>query len=87
MGDALLVPDTSLGSDQGGRYLLVVNGDNLVEQRHVQIGPLEDGGLRVIEDGLKPEDRVVVAGLLRAIPGEKVDPQLQKTDAPAASAK
>jgi len=87
MGDALLVPDTSLGSDQGGRYLLVVNGDNLVEQRHVQIGPLEDGGLRVIEDGLKPDDRVVVAGLLRAIPGQKVDPQLQKTDAPAASAK
>jgi RND family efflux transporter MFP subunit len=86
-GDALLVPDTSLGSDQGGRYLLVVNGDNVVEQRHVQIGPLEDGGLRVIEDGLKGEDRVVVAGLLRAIPGQKVDPQLQKTDASAASAK
>jgi RND family efflux transporter MFP subunit len=87
MGDALLVPDTSLGSDQGGRYLLVVNGENVVEQRHVKTGLLEDGGLRVIEDGLKPEDRVVVAGLLRAIPGEKVDPQLQKIDASAASAK
>jgi RND family efflux transporter MFP subunit len=87
MGDALLVPDTSLGSDQGGRYLLVVNAENVVEQRHVQTGLLEDGGLRVIEEGLKPEDRVVVAGLLRAIPGEKVDPQLQKIDAPAASAK
>jgi RND family efflux transporter MFP subunit len=87
MGDALLVPDTSLGSDQGGRYLLVVNAENVVEQRHVQTGLLEDGGLRVIEDGLKPEDRVVVAGLLRAIPGEKVDPQLRKIDAPAASAK
>ncbi|SDT59786.1 efflux RND transporter periplasmic adaptor subunit [Bradyrhizobium canariense] len=87
MGDALLVPDTSLGSDQGGRYLLVANGENVVEQRHVQAGLLEDGGLRVIEDGLKPEDRVVVAGLLRAIPGEKVDPQLQKIDTPAASAK
>src|SRR6201985_919817 len=48
-GDALLVPDTSLGSDQGGRYLLVVTGENVVEQRHVQIGPIEDGGLRVIE--------------------------------------
>jgi RND family efflux transporter MFP subunit len=87
MGDALLIPDTSLGSDQGGRYLLVVNGENVVELRHVQTGPLEDGGLRVIEDGLKPEDRVVVAGLLRAIPGEKVDPQLQKINASAASAK
>ena len=80
---ALLVPDTALSSDQGGLYLLVVNGDNLVEQRHVRAGQLEDGGLRVIEDGLKPEDRVVTAGLLRAIPGQKVDPQLQKSEQPA----
>jgi RND family efflux transporter MFP subunit len=86
-GGALLVPDTSLGSDQGGRYLLVVNGENVVELRHVQTGPLEDDGLRVIEGGLKPEDRVVVDGLLRAIPGQKVNPQMQKTDAPAASIK
>jgi RND family efflux transporter MFP subunit len=73
---ALLVPDTALGSDQGGRYVLVVNGDNVVEQRKVQTGPL-DNGLRVIESGLKGDDRVVTAGLLRVIPGEKVDPQLQ----------
>jgi RND family efflux transporter MFP subunit len=85
--NALLVPDTALSSDQGGRYLLVVNGDNVVEQHHVQTGQLEDGGLRVIEDGLKPEDRVVTAGLLRAIPGQKVDPQLQKTEQPAPPAK
>jgi multidrug efflux pump subunit AcrA (membrane-fusion protein) len=45
----------------------------------VQTGPV-DGGLRVIESGLKPDDRVVVAGLLRAIPGQKVDPQLQKIE-------
>jgi multidrug efflux pump subunit AcrA (membrane-fusion protein) len=84
--DALLVPDTALGADQGGRYLLVVNGDNLVEQRKVTTGQL-DNGLRVIESGLKPEDRVVIAGLLRVIPGQKVDPQLQKFDTPQASAK
>jgi RND family efflux transporter MFP subunit len=83
---ALLVPDIALSSDQGGRYLLVVNGDNVVEQRHVQTGQLEDGGLRVIEDGLKPEDRVVTAGLLRTIPGQKVDPQLQNIEQPAPSA-
>jgi RND family efflux transporter MFP subunit len=83
---ALLVPDVALGSDQAGRYVLVVNGDNTVEQRKVQTGPLE-GELRVIESGLKPEDRVVTAGLLRAIPGQKVDPQLQKIEAPSASAK
>jgi RND family efflux transporter MFP subunit len=80
--NALLVPDVSLGSDQAGRYLLVVNGDNIVEQRKVMTGPLE-GELRVIESGLKPDDRVVVAGLLRAIPGQKVDPQLRKIEAPA----
>jgi RND family efflux transporter MFP subunit len=75
-----LVPDSALGSDQAGRYLLVVNGDNVVEQRHVETGPVE-GELRVIESGLKPDDRVVVAGLLRAIPGEKVDPQLRAASA------
>jgi RND family efflux transporter MFP subunit len=84
--DALLVPDTALGSDQGGRYLLVVNGDNVVEQRKVQIGPV-DNGLRVIESGLKPDDRVVIAGLLRVIPGQKIEPQVTKIEQPQASAK
>jgi len=88
--NALLVPDTALGSDQGGRYVLVVNADNVVEQRKVQTGPL-DGGLRVIDSGLKADDRVVTAGLLRVIPGQKVDPQLQKIEQqiehPSASAK
>jgi RND family efflux transporter MFP subunit len=84
--NALLVPDVALGSDQSGRYVLVVNGENVVEQRKVQTGPIE-GELRVIESGLKADDRVVIAGLLRAIPGQKVDPQLQKVEAPPASAK
>ena len=84
--NALLVPDTALGSDQSGRYVLVVTGENVIEQRKVDTGPLE-GDLRVIESGLKPEDRVVTAGLLRAVPGQKVDPQLQKIEQPSASAK
>jgi RND family efflux transporter MFP subunit len=73
---ALLVPDAALGSDQGGRYVLVVNKDDMVEQRKVEIGPTV-GELRVIDRGLQPDDRVVVAGVLRAIPGQKVDPQTQ----------
>jgi RND family efflux transporter MFP subunit len=77
--NALLVPDVALGSDQSGRYVLVVNGDNVVEQRKVRTGQVE-GELRVIESGLKADDRVVIAGLLRAIPGQKVDPQLQKIE-------
>jgi RND family efflux transporter MFP subunit len=78
--NALLVPEAALGSDQGGRYLLVVNGDNLVEQRKVGVGQTV-GNLRVIDSGLKADDRVVVAGLIRAIPGQKVDPQLQTASA------
>jgi RND family efflux transporter MFP subunit len=84
--NALLVPDVALGSDQSGRYVLVVNGENVVEQRKVQTGPLE-GDLRVIESGLKPEDRVVTAGLLHAIPGQKVDPQVKKIEAQPLPAK
>jgi RND family efflux transporter MFP subunit len=84
--NALLVPDVALGADQAGRYVLVVNGSNVVEQRKVQTGPVE-GDLRVIETGLKADDRVVTAGLLHAIPGQKVEPQLQKIEAAPASAK
>jgi RND family efflux transporter MFP subunit len=84
--NALLVPDVALGSDQAGRYVLVVNGENVVEQRKVQTGQLE-GDLRVIESGLKADDRVVTAGLLRAIPGQKVDPQVKKIEASPASSK
>lgn len=84
--NALLVPDVALGADQAGRYVLVVNGEKVVEQRKVQTGPLE-GDLRVIEGGLKADDRVVTAGLLRAIPGQKVDPQLKKAEAPPAATK
>jgi RND family efflux transporter MFP subunit len=84
----LLVPDVALGSDQGGRYLLVVNTDNVVEQRRIELGQTF-GQLRLVESGLKPDDRVVVLGLQDAIPGQKVDPQLQapksSAGAPAAS--
>jgi RND family efflux transporter MFP subunit len=69
---ALLVPDIALGSDQAGRYLLVVNQDNVVEQRKVEPGQLV-GNLRVIDNGLTKDDRVVVGGIMRAIPGQKVD--------------
>jgi RND family efflux transporter MFP subunit len=71
--DALLVPDAALGADQGGRYLLVVNADHVVTQKHVTTGPIE-GSFRVIETGLAPDDMVIVDGLQRAVPGETVEP-------------
>jgi len=70
---ALLVPDAALGADQGGSYLLVVNQKDEVEHRKVKVGSKE-GALRVILEGIKPEDRVVVAGVQRARPGAKVTP-------------
>jgi hypothetical protein len=84
--NALFVADVALGSDQAGRYLLVVNGENIVEQRKVRVGPLE-GGLRVIEDGLKADDRVITAGLAAGDSRQKVDPQLKTIEAQPASAK
>jgi len=85
--NSLLVPDAALGSDQGGRYVLVVNKDNVVEQRKVTTGP-RVGELRAIDSGLKADDRVVISGILRAIPGQKVDPQMQTVAAaPAVGSK
>ncbi|MBI5113976.1 MAG: efflux RND transporter periplasmic adaptor subunit [Rhodovulum sp.] len=79
--NAILVPDTAIGSDQGGRYVLVIGKDDVVEQRKVEVGP-QVGELRIIEKGLGPDDRVVVGGALRAVPGQKVDPQLTTLAAP-----
>jgi len=72
--EALLVPDEALGADQGGRYLLLVDANNVVQQRAVSTGQLA-GGLRAITAGLTLNDRVIVSGLPRAVPGEKVEPQ------------
>jgi hypothetical protein len=54
--------------------VLVVDKDNLVDKRSVKVGPAVDD-LRVIDKGLAPEDRVIVAGLMRAVPGQKVSPE------------
>ncbi len=81
--NALLVPDRALQADQGGRYLLVLNKDDVVEQRYVQLGQLI-GTSRVITSGLKLDDRVVVGDLWRANPGTKVTPQLTTFDTTSA---
>jgi RND family efflux transporter MFP subunit len=75
LSNALMVPDRALQADQGGRYLLVVNKNNVVEQRYVELGELS-GELRVITSGLNADDRVVTGDLWRANPGTKVTPKL-----------
>ena len=79
----LVVPDRVLAEDQTGRYLMVVNKDNVVEQRRVKVGQLLVGELRAIESGLTAEDRVVVSTNGRAIPGAKVVPKQTTIQAPA----
>jgi multidrug efflux pump subunit AcrA (membrane-fusion protein) len=69
----MLVPNVAIGMDQGGRYVLVVNRDNVVEQRPVQVGQQVDR-LRVIEKGLAPDDWTITNGMQRARPGSKVTP-------------
>jgi RND family efflux transporter MFP subunit len=69
----LLVPDTAIGNDQSRRNVLVVNKDNGVEARLVQLGALF-GGLRSIISGLTPDDQVIINGQMHARPGATVAP-------------
>jgi multidrug efflux system membrane fusion protein len=72
---ALLVVDRALGSDQGQRFLYVVDAEKKIQYRRVTIGALQDDGLRVIEDGVKPDDWVVVGALQQLRPKMEVDPE------------
>lgn len=71
---ALLVSERAIGTDLQQKFLFTVNEKNEVEHRDVEIGALR-GGLRVIESGIGPGDRVIVKGLQRARPGAVVAPQ------------
>ena len=82
--DALLLPDTAIGTDQTRKFVYVVDADNTVRQKYVTLGQLE-GDLRVIKTGVEASDRVIVNGLMRARAGIKVTPQEQGAT-PAAGA-
>lgn len=75
---ALLIPDRALCSDQGEKYLLIVGANDIVEYRRIKAGPLQEDGLRVINEGLKMGEKVVVSGLQIAKPRMKVQPELTK---------
>jgi multidrug efflux pump subunit AcrA (membrane-fusion protein) len=70
-GQALLVPDTAVQTDQARKILLVVTRDGTVATKPVELGPVIDG-LRVVRSGLEPTDRVVITGTQAAMPGSKV---------------
>ena len=69
---ALLVPETALSTDLGGRYLMLVDGESIVQKRYIQPGQLESDNLRVVLDGLETGDRFITEGLQRARPGMPV---------------
>jgi RND family efflux transporter MFP subunit len=74
--EALLVPDVAIGSEQSRKFVLVVDGENTAKAKYVTLGPL-DGELRVIKSGLDANDNVIVNGIARVRPGQKVTPQEQ----------
>jgi multidrug efflux system membrane fusion protein len=81
-----LIPNRVIAEDQAGKYVLVVNKDNVVEQRRVTTGQLLVGGLRVISSGLNADDRVVLTTSGKAIPGGKVVPKETAIAPPPAGA-
>jgi RND family efflux transporter MFP subunit len=72
---AVMVTERALGTDQGLKFVYVVNDQNVVERRDVTLDRVVDG-LQVIRDGLKPEDRVIVNGIQRVREGMKVEPMV-----------
>ena len=78
---ALLVPDVAIGSEQARKYVLVLDSENVARPKYVVLGDTHDG-LRVIKDGIGADDRVVVNGVARIRPGQKVTPEEEKSSPP-----
>lgn len=78
--EALLVPDTAIGTEQIRKFVYAVSKDNVANPKYVTLGPVVDG-LRVIASGLDPDDDVVVNGLMRVRPGTKVSPEQATAEA------
>ena len=79
---ALFVPDVAVGTEQTRKFLMVVDGENVARQRYVTLGQ-SIGELRVIKEGLKEDENVIIDGLMRVRPGVKVAPQEKKAPATA----
>jgi RND family efflux transporter MFP subunit len=72
---SLLVTDRAVGTDQGNKFLYVVNDKDVAEYRAVKLGPVTDDGLRVVSQGLEAGERIVINGIQRVRPGLTVTPQ------------
>ena len=76
--NAVLVRDASIGTDQLGKYLYVVDASNQVEYRRISVGNLVDDTLRLVTSGLEPTDRYVTKALLKVRNGMSVTPMMEK---------
>jgi RND family efflux transporter MFP subunit len=83
--NALLVPDSAIGTEQIRKFVMVVGSDDTAVQKYVTLGPVVEGNLRVIKEGIAAGDRVVVNGLMRVRPNMKVKPEEQGAPAPGAA--
>lgn len=74
-GPAALIAERAVGTDQDRKFVYVVNGEGKAEYRAVRLGPVIDG-LRVVREGVRPGEKIVVNGLQRVKPGAPVTAQL-----------
>ena len=72
--NAVLVNDASIGTDQLGKYLYVVNDSDIVNYRHIEVGQLADHNMRVVKSGFSPSARYVTKALLKVRQGMKIKP-------------
>jgi RND family efflux transporter MFP subunit len=75
--EGLLVPDAAIGTEQARRFVIVIDAQDTAHPKYVTLGQLTSDNLRVIKDGIGPDDRIVVSGLMQARPGAKVRPEEQ----------
>ena len=76
--NAILVKDASIGTDQSGSYIYVVNDSNRVENRAIKVGQVVADTMRVVTSGLRPGERSVTKALLKVRDGMSVKPRLVK---------
>ena len=74
LDNAILIPDASTGTDQLGRYIYVVDDNNIVSYRHIEVGEIINDSLIHVKSGLNPDERFVTKALLKVRSGMKVEP-------------
>lgn len=81
----ILVPDAAVVTDQAVKLLFTVTEDGTVVPKPVELGPVTDDGLRIVRSGITADDEIIINGLLRARPGQKVTPEQGEVKPPAAA--